>query len=709
MPSTTTKKSQPHRFFAWPGFAHKVPIMVEQPGLDYIGYGVENEYPYYLLNMYRRSSKHNAIVNGKVGYIIGGGWQGDEQGTLETRAKQEKFISDANEVDDLNDLTQKLCLDFELFNGMAIAVTWSRSGQIARMEHVAFERVRVDKKEKMFQIANWYNEEMIRQFPKVEDIERIPAFDPENRIGKQLFYYRCYSAGVKYYPLPEYLGGLAWIEADVEIANFHNNNLRNNFWGGYLINFNNGIPTPEEQVDIERQIKRKFSGTDNAGRFVVTFNDDATKAPTMLPLTPSDMDKQFEVLNKTVQQEIFISHRVTNPQLFGVRVEGQLGGRKELVEAFELFRNTYVQDRIKRIERTINYLASFNGVEGLTLIPVEPITEQLSEQALMSIMTPDELREKAGLEPLKTAGEVIEPGEGDLAIEATAEPINEAIRTLSGRQYQNLMRIVRHYGQGKINLDQARTMLGAGFGLSAEQVDAFLGVNEQEFSAEDYEDATCDWGNEEYEILHRVASTFGSQESDYVILHSQPLHFTGKLEEDISNATKQAFAALDEEEKELDDKIIKYRRRNLDATVEEMAREFGVSRERIRKRVAYLMQKNRYPIRRVIDTIQKETAPTEVPTLEMRYRYAWAPGFSNRDVKTSREFCTIMMQMAQSGKVYTRDEINQISQIMGYSVWARRGGWYRRPGPADIRTPQCRHIWEQVTVIRRGNRITEAP
>jgi hypothetical protein len=93
----------------------------------------------------------------------------------------------------------------------------------------------------------------------------------------------------------------------------------------------------------------------------------------------------------------------------------------------------------------------------------------------------------------------------------------------------------------------------------------------------------------------------------------------------------------------------------------------------------------------------------------MRYRYAWAPGFSNRDVKTSREFCTIMMQMAQSGKVYTRDEINQISQIMGYSVWARRGGWYRRPGPADIRTPQCRHIWEQVTVIRRGNRITEAP
>ncbi len=88
---------------------------------------------------------------------------------------------------------------------------------------------------------------------------------------------------------------------------------------------NNGIPTPEEQGDIERQIKRKFSGTDNAGRFVVTFNDDVSKAPTLEPLTPSDMDKQFEILNKTVQQEIFISHRVARGILKGVRLGGKGG------------------------------------------------------------------------------------------------------------------------------------------------------------------------------------------------------------------------------------------------------------------------------------------------------------------------------------------------------------------------------------------------
>jgi hypothetical protein len=383
--------------------------MLENRSGKYITYGFANEYPYYLLDNYRRSSKHNAIVNGKVNYIMGGGWQAGDDLTVEQQARFIKFFDGMSSTEDLNDITEKLVLDLELFNGFAVAVTWSKLGTIAKMEHVPFEKIRVDKEEKMFQVADWYNDDMMQLFPKVGDIEKIPAFDPENRLGKQLFYYRVYAAGVKHYPLPEYIGGNAWIEADVQVANFHNNNLRNNFWGGYLINFNNGIPTPEEQGDIERQIKRKFSGTDNAGRFVVTFNDDAAKAPTLEPLTPSDMDKQFEILNKAIQQEIFIAHRVTNPMLFGVKTEGQLGGRNELVEGYELFKATYVNDRVRKVERMINYLGSFNGVEGMELIPVEPITERLSEQALLQIMTQDELREKAGLQPLEKPADVVGP------------------------------------------------------------------------------------------------------------------------------------------------------------------------------------------------------------------------------------------------------------------------------------------------------------
>jgi hypothetical protein len=607
-----SNKSTQH-FTQWLGIEHKVPVMLENRSGKYITYGFANEYPYYLLDNYRRSSKHNAIVNGKVNYIMGGGWQAGEDLTVEQQARFIKFFDGMSSTEDLNDITEKLVLDLELFNGFAVAVTWSKLGTIAKMEHVPFEKIRVDKEDKMFQVADWYNDDMMQLFPKVGDIEKIPAFDTENRLGKQLFYYRVYAAGVKHYPLPEYIGGNAWIEADVQVANFHNNNLRNNFWGGYLINFNNGIPTPEEQGDIERQIKRKFSGTDNAGRFVVTFNDEAANAPTLEPLTPSDMDKQFEVLNKSIQQEIFIAHRVTNPMLFGVKTEGQLGGRNELVEAYELFKATYVNDRVRKVERMINYLGSFNGVEGMELIPVEPITERLSEQALLQIMTQDELREKAGLQPLEKPADVVgpnpQPDEQPQAVEQLAS--NDNIKKLSGREYQNLMRIVRQYMQDKITLEMARTMLSAGFGLSAQEIDTMLGVQAQEFSEPTWgeeDDEDYGWGDEEFKVLEVVASKFGCHADDYHVMHSKPMRFDTNIDENI----RLAFAELGEEEVELDKKIEAYRKKNRDASVEEMAKEFGVSKAKVAKRVAYLITKDRYPISRAVDKIAEQNLPKNV-------------------------------------------------------------------------------------------------
>jgi hypothetical protein len=686
--------------------------MLENRSGKYITYGFANEYPYYLLDNYRRSSKHNAIVNGKVNYIMGGGWQAGDNLTVEQEARFIKFFDGMSSTEDLNDITEKLVLDLEIFNGFAVAVTWSKLGTIAKMEHVPFEKIRVDKEEKMFQVADWYNDDMMQLFPKVGDIEKIPAFDPENRLGKQLFYYRVYAAGVKHYPLPEYIGGNAWIEADVQVANFHNNNLRNNFWGGYLINFNNGIPTPEEQGDIERQIKRKFSGTDNAGRFVVTFNDEAANAPTLEPLTPSDMDKQFEVLNKSIQQEIFIAHRVTNPMLFGVKTEGQLGGRNELVEAYELFKATYVNDRVRKVERMINYLGSFNGVEGMELIPVEPITERLSEQALLQIMTQDELREKAGLQPLEKPADVVgpnpQPDEQPQTVEQLAS--NDNIKKLSGREYQNLMRIVRQYMQDKITLEMARTMLSAGFGLSAQEIDTMLGVQSQEFSEPTWgeeDDEDYGWGDEEFKVLEVVASKFGCHADDYHVMHSKPMRFDTNIDENI----RLAFAELGEEEVELDKKIEAYRKKNREASVEEMAKEFGVSKAKVAKRVAYLITKDRYPISRAVDKIAEQNLPKNVkevaePVLEVRYKYAWATGFSNKDKGSSREFCKVMLDLAGQGKVYTREDIDGISAIMGYSVWNRRGGWYHTP--SGVNRPQCRHVWEQQLVIRKGNKITKA-
>ena len=89
------------------------------------------------------------------------------------------------------------------------------------------------------------------------------------------------------------------------------------------------------------------------------YNEANERESIVSNIQPSDFDKQFDILNKTVQQEIFVGHKVNSPMLFGVRVEGQLGGRSEMIEAYEMFQQAYVEPRQQKMDEQLTYLFSF--------------------------------------------------------------------------------------------------------------------------------------------------------------------------------------------------------------------------------------------------------------------------------------------------------------------------------------------------------------
>jgi hypothetical protein len=677
--------------FSWDGQQHKVPEFIERKGQDFIAYGADNMYPYYLLDLYRRSAKHNAIVNGKTNYVLGKGW------AAENETPQAKAFIDSptfpNRYDDLNDLTQKSELDLEIYNGFALKVTWDRAGQsIARMEHVEFHKVRANKTETEFIVADWRDEYGNNVIPPRNKWEVLTPFDPNNRKGSQLFYYRVYSPGCRVYPLPEYLGGTAYIELDVEIANFHNSNIKNNFWASAIINFPSGVPSEEEGNEIERQVKRKFSGSDNAGRFIVNFSDGNDNKPEVMRLTPDDLDKQFEILNRTVRDEIFVAHRVVSPMLFGVRTEGQLGGRSEIVEAYDMFKATYIEQRVKQIERQYNYLASFNGVSGLYLQPTEPITEQLSETALLQILTVDELRERAGMEPNGMTTPANPSDKIAPTTPAEVEMTNSVLRSLSGREYQGMMRIVRQFGNGKLNKEQAALMMRQAYGLTEDDINVMLGTDtdpKTEFSSDEEFDA---------QLFEQVAMQFGSDESEFVTLKSRPVAFH-------SQGVPMEFEEVLPENKELDTKILAIVKKTKKVEADQIAKETGAPLEKVTERIEYLIGKGKISIINRIATISRESPlPTEDVILETRYKYDLRPGTGGNKILPNgrtRKFCETLIRL---NKVYTREDIDQMSAIMGFSVWDRRGGWYTLPG-TDLARPSCRHIWQQQLVRRVGNKI----
>jgi DNA-binding Lrp family transcriptional regulator len=381
--------------------AHKVPTFKEAKGKDWILFGDEgeykNRYPEYLLNLYRRSAKHHAIINSKKDYVVGQGWAVNAEG-LDTMglARLQQFINEPNQYESLNDILEKVALDYELYNGFALEIVYNQlNDKIAAIYHADFARYRSNEDGTKY----YYSEDWKKHNPVVEEID---AFNWKEPSGKQLLYVKGYSPDCKYYPLPTYLGSTGYIELDVEIANFHLNAVKNNFVGGTIVSFYNGEPTLEEQEEIERQIKDKFTGTDNANSIVLNFADSRDRGVEIQQLNGNDFDKRFDILNKTVQREIYAGHSVTDPALFGIKEDGIFTSRNQLVDSFELFQNTYVNGRQQFIERVFNDLASIQGLSNRLFIQdTEPISIQFSENTVVSVMTQEEIREKIGLPKLE--------------------------------------------------------------------------------------------------------------------------------------------------------------------------------------------------------------------------------------------------------------------------------------------------------------------
>jgi len=381
--------------------AHKVPTFKEARGKDWILFGDEgeykNRYPEYLLNLYRRSAKHHAIINSKKDYVVGQGWSVDAEG-LDTMglARLQQFIQEPNQYESLNDILEKVALDYELYNGFALEIVYNQlNDKIAAIYHADFARYRSNEDGTKY----YYSEDWKKHNPVVEEID---AFNWKEPSGKQLLYVKGYSPDCKYYPLPTYLGSTGYIELDVEIANFHLNAVKNNFVGGTIVSFYNGEPTLEEQEEIERQIKDKFTGTDNANSIVLNFADSRDRGVDIQQLNGNDFDKRFDILNKTVQREIYAGHQVTDPVLFGIKEDGIFTSRNQLVDSFELFQNTYVNNRQQFIERVFNELAALQGLANRLFIQdTEPISIQFSENTVVSVMTQEEIREKIGLPKLE--------------------------------------------------------------------------------------------------------------------------------------------------------------------------------------------------------------------------------------------------------------------------------------------------------------------
>ena len=390
---------------------HKVPEFKEVKNKEYIYFGEDNNYPDYLIELYLRCAKHNAIINGKTNYIYGGGLITDDKtSTVTQKAITQKFINKLKPF--INDMIK----DFELFNSIAIEIIYDKLGnEIADFAYMPISKIRTNADESVYFYSNDWKQS--KQTEEKTGFKEIEPFDFEKKVkGSQLFVFKLKSPknGVdkNVYGIPNYIGATSAIETDIEISNFHLNNIKSGFSMGQIISFNNGVPPTEEaKKQIERQIKQKATGTDKAGGLVITFNASQDNAPTIQSFSPNDLDKQFIEIGKRVDQEIFTSHNIVSPVLFGVATEGALGQRNEMLDAYELFQSTYITIRQGILEDIINQFSSFFGIANYIYFkkstPIKSLLPDSIIQKVYNAYPVEQIIEMMGLPQIDNSYKVV--------------------------------------------------------------------------------------------------------------------------------------------------------------------------------------------------------------------------------------------------------------------------------------------------------------
>ena len=391
------------------------PVIKEAMGKDYIEYGTEdyrNLYPQFLIDLYYNSSTHAAIVNTTADMIAGEDLTVQEGENLNAYVKLKKFVAQANSRgESLHTIVKKLAFDFKLHGAYGINVVWSKDrSSISELYHVPVERIRMGKPDVTGRVKEYYISADWKQ-PRKHKPQAVPAFSLTDRTNPNaIIYDGMYSPNMQLYRTPDYAAACNWCLVDQKVAEFHLANIENGFAGSYFINFSNGVPTFEERRDIENSIKDKFTGSGNAGKFVLTFSDDKNRTPEIVPISVSDADKQYLALQELLTQNILTGHRVTSPMLFGIKNNTGLGNNAdEMNQAYEMYLNTVVKPYQKNILSCLSKLFEVNDMNlPLEFVQGKPITSKWTIEDMKSVMTQDEIREELGLKPLEETEETLE-------------------------------------------------------------------------------------------------------------------------------------------------------------------------------------------------------------------------------------------------------------------------------------------------------------
>lgn len=700
---------------------NSVPKFKEKRGGDFVYFGEDNLYPQQLLQLFQECSDHRAIVLGKTRFIFGNGISWEDGSQLADILKR------PNLQETFEDIVSKSVLDWEIHRGFALRIRWNKLKEASRITHIPFQNIRANASGTSFKICkDWADPK------KAKEAETLRSLDVSDRVEDAIFYFSAYDPSSEIYPLPEYIAATRHMEIDTHIAKFHRSNVISGWSAGTMVTLFRGEPdNDQEKRELDRRLKGAASGSAQGGEILIYFAEEGETPPEVTALRSNDLDKQYLPLGDQIQQKIFTAHGITNGMLFGIKTAGQLGGRNELLDSWELLSQGYIEPNQETLQtgfrnflRSLGISASFNfekvqpiskdivelmekGVvskqyvqESLGL-PIDQIQQSTASEKLvktLSGMSPllatkvleylseDEIRSLASLPPKPPAP--AEPPAPEIIPPAPAEPpalepapIPPAPEPAPGN-FKLWKAIVKTASGDHFHAPiRANSLEEAQEYLQREKM-MYVSLTGAEYSKQQIEDDQLQKFDPDKALA--LFAEFGESEDLFDILETRLFNFAT----DLNEKEGQILRILKDQPK---------------SSLTEISKILWIDIPEAADLIGKLIQKKYLAPAPSSGggLIITPTGQTEIDQLgggttiiSTKYRYQ-----GPRDSK-NRAFCARLMDL---GRVYEKDEIEKMSSALGYDVWRMRGGWYHVPG-TNLNIPHCRHEWAQVIVRRKtGN------
>jgi hypothetical protein len=342
------------------------------------GYGSGNDYPQKVLEIINSSGTGKTCMDIYIKFVEGGGFNDPNLAQAILNSNNERA----------NSLLRKCTKDLKNFNGFAVLVKYNGLELPDEYFNVPFEHCRIeidDNKNYTGRVGihpDWtgltgkrFRKEdvkFVNRFdPAKVSEEMIAAGSPENYKG-QVFYFT--ADGDFEYPISPFDPVVTDMLTEDSVSTVKHRNAKHNFLpSGILVRkgikpkaLSNGAIDPmdaynQQNEESAEEIKR-MQGDENASKIWIVDVDADEEKPEFIDFTAKNYDRQYEVTEKTVQENIGAMFRIP-PVLRGKDV-GNGFGADLLINAYS-FMNSVTGDERRTMEEAFSQFLQFD-MRGFT-------------------------------------------------------------------------------------------------------------------------------------------------------------------------------------------------------------------------------------------------------------------------------------------------------------------------------------------------------